>query len=57
MTEWKKLNCPSCQEFILLYVWGKIQMICPHCGHAIQLRTRLKKYVEEEDYEARSGID
>ena len=56
MTEWKRLECPSCQEFILLYVWGKFQLVCHKCGHAIQVKTRLKKDMEEEDYGTGSEI-
>jgi len=50
MTDWKKLICPSCQEFVgVVYVWGKFQLQCPHCGYAIQVRTRLKINEEVRD--------
>ena len=47
MTAWKKLICPSCQTVMGVYVWGKFQLACPNCGHAVQVRTPLKKYSEE----------
>lgn len=53
MTEWKKLVCPSCQEIIGAYVWGKFQLTCPKCGMAVQIRTRLLKNVKEEDEDVR----
>lgn len=50
MTDWKRLTCPSCQEFTgIVYVWGKFQLQCPKCGHAIQVRTRLKPNFEEDE--------
>ena len=49
MTEWKKLLCPSCQKVLGVYVWGKFQLPCPKCGHAVQVRTRLLKNMEEDE--------
>jgi ribosomal protein S27E len=49
MSEWKKIICPSCEEVVGVYVWGKFKIVCPKCGHPIQIRTRLKKHMEETD--------
>lgn len=53
MTEWKKLVCPSCQEVIGTYVWGKFQVICYKCKQAVLVRTRLLKNMKEEEEDVR----
>jgi len=49
MTEWKKLVCPSCQEVIATFVWGKFKLNCPFCGQMVVVRTRLMKNMEEDE--------